>query len=1153
MAIEFSLQTALIGTLGSSAVLSATLCYLWRLNPSQRALLFWSFAFAAQTLRMAAQLGVTTGLTEFWIVTDILFAVVTLFIWLGTCALTNRPRHLRLVGSLLCLTLAWGFVAAAQNLPFVARTLPLYAMACVVLLIAAAALFQQAKRYPGIGYRGLGLLFALLAIHYLDYPFLRSIAWLAPFGFSLAAALMFAMGLAMLIITQRHQQRDLNEIANLLQSEIGERKETEYRYQTLVEELEEGIVVVDRNGQVVTANPAAARMLAVPLDILRSDTLRSRPYQLYREDGSPLAEADYPLHRTLNQGIPCPAETYRLERTDGSSVWLSINAHPLCHENGESPYAAIISFSDISERKAAERNLLASELRFRSIFEAVPNIAVQGYDRHRRVLYWNDASERFYGYTKSEALGQTIDSLVVHPEDVEAYCRDFDTCIAAGYPPEPGEYRARRKDGSIITIYSTQVMINNLAGDIEVYCIDIDLSDLRRLQGELQESSERFRAITESSELGVVVTDESANFIYCNSRYLTLIDASIEEVHSGEWIKHLHPDDREPMQQRWQNAVLTRTGFTMERRVITADGRTIWAQAHVVPIHTTQGEFRGFVATVEDKTALKEAEQALRMSEARFAGAFHASLDYISISRVDTGEIIDVNEAFERITGWRRDEVIGHTTNELGIWIDPTLRQAAIDKLKRDGYLREHPMQIGKRNGETVDCVLNGSIIQVGDTQLLLGVVRDVTVQKQAEEALRQSEEKFSRIVHYSPTALAITDAETSVVVDFNSSWQELFGFSREAVIGRTSVEFGQWVDLADREALYQALRAGNGEIDRYECRYQRFDGTPIFALASARMFDIDGRKCYLWSVTDITLRHELEERMTQLNSELETRVETRTNDLRRAQDELIRAEKLAALGSLVAGVAHELNTPIGNSVTVASTLHEKTVEFADLISDGTLKRSSLNNYLTAAQTASDLLLRSLNQARNLVASFKQVAVDQTSDQRRHFDLREVVGEVLTTLSPTIRKTPFSVSIDIPEGIVMDSFPGPLGQIVTNFVTNALLHAFEGRLAGIITLHADSPEGGLLMLTVSDDGNGIPEEHLRRIFDPFFTTKLGKGGSGLGLNIVYNIVTGVLGGRISVRSSLGAGTTFVLTMPLCAPGDEKQNPITQDLDGQRPA
>jgi signal transduction histidine kinase len=218
--------------------------------------------------------------------------------------------------------------------------------------------------------------------------------------------------------------------------------------------------------------------------------------------------------------------------------------------------------------------------------------------------------------------------------------------------------------------------------------------------------------------------------------------------------------------------------------------------------------------------------------------------------------------------------------------------------------------------------------------------------------------------------------------------------------------------------------------------------------------------------------------------------------------------------------------------------LHDKTIEFADQVDVGTLRRSSLNAYLESACTASDLLLRNLSQAHELVASFKQVAVDQTSDQRRRFDLREVVGEVLTTLSPTLRKTPFKVTMEIPEGIVMDSFPGPLGQVVSNFVNNAVLHAFEGRDHGHVGLRASLVGNDEVMLSVNDDGIGIPEENLRRIFDPFFTTKLGQGGSGLGLSIVYNIATRVLGGRVTVSSELGKGATFTLRMPASAPGSQ---------------
>ena len=1285
MPFEFSLQTAIAGTLFSSVILSATLCYLWRNDPQQRALLFWSLAFAAQTLRMAAQFGVTLGHQGLWLAIDLLFALVALCLWLGARELEQRPRRLPVVAGLLATALIWEFVVAGADVPFFLRTLPLYASAGVIMLLAAATLFRLARRHPGIGYQALGILLGLLGLHYFDYPFLRNVPAFAPIGFGLAAGLMLMLGIAMLIITQRRQAAELARAAQQLREELAGRHEIETRHLAVVSELDEGIIVVARNGEVLSANPAAARMLAVDLERLRNERIEKRPYLLYHEDGQALATVDYPLRQALHTGKACPRTLYRMERTDGSSLWVSVSAHPLFAAGAETPYAAIAAFSDVSERKAAERHLLASELRFRSIFEGVGNIAVQGYDQQRRVIYWNSASETFYGFTRSEALGQRIEALVIQPEDRDVFVTAFATCIERGQAPSPGEYLARRKDGSSIAIYSTQVLISNLQGEPEVYCIDVDLSAIQRLEREFEEYSERFRALAESSDLGMVVTDENARFVWCNQRYLELIDSTLEEVLDGSWIEHLHPDERAPMRENWRRAVASQTGFVSERRVVNRDGSIQWGQAHATPIRTADGTFRGFVATVEDITARKEAEDALRqseakfratfdqafqfigllspdgtlldanrtalafasiapdqvigrpfvegpwwhspperqklvdaiararngefvrfetrhpgtdgrdhiidfslkpvigsaghvdmlipegrditelkatedalrLSEARFSGAFQASLDYITISYLDTGVLIDVNDAFEKITGWAREEAIGRTTVELGIWRDQETRNEAIARLQRDAYVREYPIQLGTRDGRWIDGVLNASIIEASGQRYLLGVVRDISKQKAAEAALRESEEKFSRIVQYSPVALVITDVETGVVLDFNRAWQELLGYSREQAIGHLSADFGLWVDNADRDALYRQVTAGNGELDRFEVRYRCADGKVIYGQVSGRVFAIGGRACYLWSITDITLRHEMEERMAQLNSELESRVEQRTSELRLAQDELMRSEKLAALGALVAGVAHELNTPIGNAVTVASTLHDKTSEFGEMVAEGTLKRSALNGYLDSARTASDLLLRSLNQARNLVASFKQVAVDQTSDQRRTFDLAEVVGEVLTTLSPTMRKTPYAITVDIPKGIVMDSFPGPLGQIITNFVNNAVLHAFDGRRTGNIILRASQPQEGEVRLSVSDDGNGIPEEYVRRIFDPFFTTKLGQGGSGLGLNIVYNIVTSILGGRISVESRVGAGTTFVIKMPLTAPNVhdsayDRAHDTLRDRNDQRP-
>jgi signal transduction histidine kinase len=216
-----------------------------------------------------------------------------------------------------------------------------------------------------------------------------------------------------------------------------------------------------------------------------------------------------------------------------------------------------------------------------------------------------------------------------------------------------------------------------------------------------------------------------------------------------------------------------------------------------------------------------------------------------------------------------------------------------------------------------------------------------------------------------------------------------------------------------------------------------------------------------------------------------------------------------------------------------------------------------LENYLGDAGKAGDILMRNLQRAADLVTGFKQVAVDQTSSQRRKFSVAEVVSEIMLTLWPTVRKTAFTVGQHIPESLMMDSYPGPLGQVITNLVNNALLHGFEGRQSGSVAICAEAAGEGWLELSVKDDGVGIPPANLNRIFDPFFTTKLGAGGSGLGLNITHNIVTGILGGRIRVHSEPGAGTTFTLSLPLVAPqrqgeGAPPQGPAAESLQDRSP-
>lgn len=252
------------------------------------------------------------------------------------------------------------------------------------------------------------------------------------------------------------------------------------------------------------------------------------------------------------------------------------------------------------------------------------------------------------------------------------------------------------------------------------------------------------------------------------------------------------------------------------------------------------------------------------------------------------------------------------------------------------------------------------------------------------------------------------------------------------------------------------------------------------------------------------------------------------------AQAELLRAERLAALGGLVAGVAHEINTPVGIGLTAASYLEELFKNFEQQYADGQLRRSDVEALLRGGTEASGSIIANLRRAADLVRSFKLVAVDQSSEQRRTFNLRGYVDEILRSLHPKLKRVPHRIEIDCASDIELNSYPGAFSQVLTNLIMNSLIHGFEADRPGLIQIGARVADGRLL-LTYRDDGKGMSAEHTRHMFEPFFTTRRGQGGSGLGLHVVYNLVTQTLGGRIEGSSGPGQGVSYRIDVPFAAP------------------
>ncbi|WP_246072180.1 HAMP domain-containing sensor histidine kinase [Catenovulum sediminis] len=262
-------------------------------------------------------------------------------------------------------------------------------------------------------------------------------------------------------------------------------------------------------------------------------------------------------------------------------------------------------------------------------------------------------------------------------------------------------------------------------------------------------------------------------------------------------------------------------------------------------------------------------------------------------------------------------------------------------------------------------------------------------------------------------------------------------------------------------------------------------------------------------------------------NQELLSALET----LHRYQNQLVENEKMASLGDMVAGIAHEVNTPIGLGVTASTLMLDRLHDIKGALNNKKLTAGQLERFLNEGEENLNIIYRNLNRAADLICSFKQVAVDQSNENTREFNVQGFLQDVLLSLRPKIKSTPHQIHVDCDEHLVIESKPGPLNQILINLIMNALIHAFKSDVVGNIYINL-SAEDNNLHIVFKDDGVGVSEELKKRIFDPFVTTKRGEGGSGLGLHLVYNLVTQAFGGSITVDSQEGDGVTFNIKIPV---------------------
>jgi PAS domain S-box-containing protein len=418
-------------------------------------------------------------------------------------------------------------------------------------------------------------------------------------------------------------------------------------------------------------------------------------------------------------------------------------------------------------------------------------------------------------------------------------------------------------------------------------------------------------------------------------------------------------------------------------------------------------------------------------------------------------------------------------------------------------------------------------------------VLSEEIANKHAQLQLREQE--LNTVVESVPAAVASFDAE-SRLRGCNRQYASLYAAEPEALKGK------RIQDYAPDVVIDQVNAYSPPDAEEKPRSYRRFHVHPV--THEVRWLDVgvtpeikDGKITGKYAIlVDVTDKVQADAETQNQNVELERRVEKRTRELalvteelQSSHDELVRSQAKAGLAAMVASVSHELGTPIGNSVLVSSTFSDLATQLKRQLDDNQLRKSSLQQLQSTLSEGSAMLQQNLERAEVLLRNFKQVSADQASEQRRKFDVSEVIGEVVNSMAPSLRKSPHTVVQNIPAGIIVNSLPGPLGQVIINLINNAYLHAFAGRTDGVVHIHGELRDGDVL-IQVKDNGAGMSPEVQQRMFEPFFSTRIGDGGTGLGMSIVQGIVTKTLGGTLQVHSELGQGTRFDITLPREAPG-----------------
>lgn len=795
--------------------------------------------------------------------------------------------------------------------------------------------------------------------------------------------------------------------------------------------------------------------------------------------------------------------------------------------------------------------IIDSEKKFRTYITSSPT-SVFIANMHGRYTYANPSACKLLGYNQEELLQLSIPNILtsdslneglrsfqelqekgdIHNIELQFIKKDGTLCyvILDGKKLSENEFIAFVKDISDRKLAETHIKIQNeeIATLNEEYKTTIE--ELQNAKEQVEESELKFRLMYENTSIGIGVISLDFKFLAVNNAFCDMLGYTENEF-MGKTIQDItHPEiiekNIELQKQLLQGTI---PSFQLEKSFIHKDGHKVYGLLNSTVIKDSNNRPLYFLGNVQDITARKKTEEALKLSEERFRKSFLNNPDAININRLEDGMYISINKGFTHIMGYTEEDVVGKTSLELNIWVSPEDRKRLVDGLKRDGYVENLDAQFRKKDGAIVEGLMSASIIELENKLHIISITRDITERKQAEKAIKLSEEKFRNIFEHSGTGKSLTSLDGTIVT--NQAFCDILGYTQEELSTIKWQELTHPDDVERDTQIVKSILSGEKNMARWEKRYINKNGAVVWVDINTSLFhDIDGKPLYfITSIIDITKRVEAEKLLKEKTQEVKAQNEEYSQlneellqsnaELQKAKEHAEESDRLKT--AFLQNMSHEIRTPM-NAI----------MGFSELLVQNYNNKPKLEKFSEIINQRCEDLLEIIND----ILDISKIESGQLPINIEECNLNELFTE-LTTFFKVHQKRIGKQQIKLNLQALCDSSENviatdkvKLKQIFINLIGNAFKFTDTGKIEGGCKLDTNHR----LVFYVSDTGIGIPPDKHDIIFERFAQLRheknLAYGGTGLGLSIVRGLVQ-LLGGEIWLESELEKGTTFYFSLP----------------------